>query len=207
MGLAIASKTLALFSEPHVLIGTAVSGAVLILIAILGLVGAIKHHQVILFFVSFYINQRGQGEGGLYYSIIVYKTMVILSHIILNYCSLNYVFQYMIILAISLLLMFSASVAALAVTPTLQERFLISTWIHLNDKDKTLIQDALNCCGFNSNTQNNSANSGYDLHPICKTAALQAPGVRPTVIVLEVTNGGKHHEFTVSILGMLLKRL
>ncbi len=52
IGLAIASKSLAVFSEPHILIGTAVCGAILVLVAILGLVGAARHHQVILFFVS-----------------------------------------------------------------------------------------------------------------------------------------------------------
>lgn len=73
--------------------------------------------------------------------------------------------------------MFSASVAALAVTPTLQEKFLIGTWNNLSNKDKTSIQDALNCCGFNSGAQNNSANSGEDIHPTCKTEVLQASGV------------------------------
>lgn len=52
IGLAIASKSLALFSEPHILVGTGVSGAVLIIIAIFGIIGGVRHHQVILFFVS-----------------------------------------------------------------------------------------------------------------------------------------------------------
>lgn len=48
----IASKATAFFSEPHILIGTAISGSLMVFIAIFGLVGAIKHHQIILFFVS-----------------------------------------------------------------------------------------------------------------------------------------------------------
>ena len=52
IGLAIASKTLAFFSEPHILIGTAICGSILILIAIVGIIGSARHHQVVLFFVS-----------------------------------------------------------------------------------------------------------------------------------------------------------
>lgn len=52
IGLAIASKTLAYFTEPHILIGTAICGTILVLIAIFGMVGAARHNQVILFFVS-----------------------------------------------------------------------------------------------------------------------------------------------------------
>ena len=52
VGVVIATKALAFFSEPHILIGTAVCGSILVLIAVFGLVGAVKHHQIILFFVS-----------------------------------------------------------------------------------------------------------------------------------------------------------
>lgn len=40
--------------------GILACGVFLILISILGLIGAIKHHQVLLFFVSFkYITEKG----------------------------------------------------------------------------------------------------------------------------------------------------
>lgn len=50
IGLSVAGRTLSYFFEVHILIGTALCGTVLVLIAVLGLVGTAKHHQVILFF-------------------------------------------------------------------------------------------------------------------------------------------------------------
>ena len=52
VGVVIASKAMALFSEPHILIGTAVCGSILVIIAVFGLVGTVMHNQIILFFVS-----------------------------------------------------------------------------------------------------------------------------------------------------------
>lgn len=64
IGLVIATKTLTYISEPHILIGTAVCGSVLILLAIFGMIGAVRHNQVILFFVSIqYINRDLKIKG------------------------------------------------------------------------------------------------------------------------------------------------
>ena len=52
IGLTVAAKAMAYFSEPHILIGIALCGGILIFIALFGLVGAARHNQVFLFFVS-----------------------------------------------------------------------------------------------------------------------------------------------------------
>ena len=52
IGVVIASRTLSYFTSPTILAGLAVCASVLFLVAILGLAGTIKHHQVVLFFVS-----------------------------------------------------------------------------------------------------------------------------------------------------------
>ena len=54
IGLVIAARTLAYnYTNIPVVIGVAVVASFLFLVAVLGLFGACKHHQVILFFVSF----------------------------------------------------------------------------------------------------------------------------------------------------------
>ncbi len=82
----------------------------------------------------------------------------------------------MIVLGVSVVLMFSVSVASLATTQSLQEKFLLKTWIRLSNDNKIALQDSLNCCGFNNESQNNSE-SNY--HPSCRTKplVLQALGV------------------------------
>ena len=58
IGLVVAARTLAYnYTNIPLLIGVAVVASFLFLVAVVGLVGACKHHQVILFFVSF--SQRG----------------------------------------------------------------------------------------------------------------------------------------------------
>ena len=53
IGLAIAAKTLAYnYTSVPTVIGVAVVASILFLVAVVGLFGACKHHQVILFFVS-----------------------------------------------------------------------------------------------------------------------------------------------------------
>ena len=84
----------------------------------------------------------------------------------------------MIILGISVLVMFSVSVAALATTRNIQEKFLVNTWNKLSREDQSAIQDTLDCCGFNDDSQNNSAAlSEGDKHPNCTTKALKEKGV------------------------------
>ena len=73
--------------------------------------------------------------------------------------------------------MFCVSVAALATTQALQEKFLANTWIRLSDNDKIALQNSLDCCGFNTETQNNSNSNSEDRHPSCKTKTLLTPGV------------------------------
>ena len=54
IGLVIAARTLAYnYTNIPLLIGMAVVASFLFVVAVVGLVGACKHHQVILFFVSF----------------------------------------------------------------------------------------------------------------------------------------------------------
>lgn len=52
IGIVVAARALAYFTNLPILAGLAVCACVLFLVAILGLMGTIKHHQVILFFVS-----------------------------------------------------------------------------------------------------------------------------------------------------------
>ena len=80
----------------------------------------------------------------------------------------------MIVLGLSVVLMFSVSVAALATSKSLQESFLLNTWIRLSDEKKRSVQDSLDCCGFNEISQNNT---GSDEHPSCATEELQKDGV------------------------------
>ena len=86
--------------------------------------------------------------------------------------------QYMVILGVSTVLMFSVSVAVLAAPATLQKTVLLQTWKSLDDNDKTSIQNALNCCGFSNGTQNNSFLDKTVAHPTCNTTILNAEDVR-----------------------------
>ena len=53
IGLVIAAKTIAYnYTSIPVVIGVAIVSSILFLVAVVGLIGACKHHQVILFFVS-----------------------------------------------------------------------------------------------------------------------------------------------------------
>jgi tetraspanin-13/31 len=52
IGVVVASRALSYFTSPSILAGLAVCASILFLVAVLGLAGTIKHHQVVLFFVS-----------------------------------------------------------------------------------------------------------------------------------------------------------
>ncbi|KAK3907863.1 Tetraspanin-31, partial [Frankliniella fusca] len=54
IGVAIYGRTCAVVIDLPIIGGIMACGIFLILISILGLIGAVKHHQVVLFFVSFY---------------------------------------------------------------------------------------------------------------------------------------------------------
>lgn len=84
----------------------------------------------------------------------------------------------MVVLGVSTALMFSVSVAVLAAPANLQEQFLLKTWRSLDDNDKTSIQNALDCCGFSNNTQNNTLlDDQKSSHPSCNTTVLNDEGV------------------------------
>jgi len=59
IGLVVAARTLAYFTNVPILVGIAVCGTLMVAVAVLGLVGTIKHHQVMLFFVSCPAEQVG----------------------------------------------------------------------------------------------------------------------------------------------------
>ena len=92
-------------------------------------------------------------------------------------CSLTFTTQYMVVIGVSTALMFSVSVAVLAAPATLQEQFLQKTWRSLDANDKTSIQNALDCCGFSNDTQNNTFLDPKSGHPSCNTTILSADGV------------------------------
>lgn len=54
IGVAAYGKAVAIIATVHVMGGIIGCGVFLLLIAFVGLVGSIKHHQVLLFFVSFW---------------------------------------------------------------------------------------------------------------------------------------------------------
>lgn len=58
IGVAAWGKGFGLVSSIHIIGGVIAVGVFLLLIAIVGLIGAIHHHQVMLFFVSFELLQN-----------------------------------------------------------------------------------------------------------------------------------------------------
>ena len=58
IGVASYGKAVAIIATVSVLGGIIACGVFLLLIAIVGLIGAIRHHQVILFFVSLMLMQQ-----------------------------------------------------------------------------------------------------------------------------------------------------
>lgn len=105
IGLVIAARVSSYFTNVPILVGIAVCATLLCSVAILGLVAAIKHHQVSLFF-------------------------------------------YMLILATSGVIMFSVSVAALAIPKSFRDQVLLTTWQSLSSNQKSDLQESLDCCGF-----------------------------------------------------------
>jgi len=54
IGVAVYGRASALVTNLPIIGGILACGVILFLISILGLIGAVKHHQVLLFFVSFF---------------------------------------------------------------------------------------------------------------------------------------------------------
>ena len=76
--------------------------------------------------------------------------------------------------------MFSVSVAVLVLADSQVETLLRSQWTNHDSKDKSYLQDQLNCCGFDKNTT--GMTTGAWGHPPCNTTTL----TRPHVSVLSV---------------------
>lgn len=53
IGVAVYGRAASLVTNLPIIGGILACGIILILISVLGLIGAVKHHQVVLFFVSF----------------------------------------------------------------------------------------------------------------------------------------------------------
>lgn len=60
-------------------------------------------------------------------------------------------------------ILFSVSVAALAITSSQQHALLKKAWRSLSDKSKKEVQKVGDCCGF----ENATIQSGIDGHPNC----------------------------------------
>ena len=76
----------------------------------------------------------------------------------------------MLLLCISGVVMFSVSVAALALADSQVDSLLRTQWTSLDNDQKSYLQDQLNCCGFDRNTS--SMSSGPWGHPPCNTTTL-----------------------------------
>ncbi|KAK2561356.1 Tetraspanin-31-B [Acropora cervicornis] len=76
--------------------------------------------------------------------------------------SLTYL-QYMAVMIIIFFILFSVSVAALAITSSQQHALLKKAWRSLSDKSKKEVQKVGKCCGF----ENATIQSGIDGHPNC----------------------------------------
>jgi tetraspanin-13/31 len=59
IGVVVASRALSYFTSPSILAGLAVCASILFLVAVLGLAGTIKHHQVVLFFYMVLLGVSG----------------------------------------------------------------------------------------------------------------------------------------------------
>ena len=69
----------------------------------------------------------------------------------------------MAVMIIIFVILFSVSVAALAITSSQQHALLKKFWRSLSDKSKKEVQRVGNCCGF----ENATIQSGIDGHPNC----------------------------------------
>lgn len=84
----------------------------------------------------------------------------------------------MLLLSISAVVMFSVSVAAVVLSESQVDSLLRSQWTHLDNGEKSYLQDQLNCCGFDDNTNNMTV--GVWGHPPCNTTTLTQPHVSVT---------------------------
>uniref|UniRef100_A0AAQ4QPR7 Tetraspanin 31 n=1 Tax=Gasterosteus aculeatus aculeatus TaxID=481459 RepID=A0AAQ4QPR7_GASAC len=174
IGVAAWGKGFGLVSSIHIIGGVIAVGVFLLLIAIVGLIGAIHHHQVMLFFVSFplvdidarLIIDSIAAKCDLKMWLLCFYSIVFSPVVSLTPCS-----KYMVILFIVFLFQFGVSCSCLAMNRGQQEALLNSAWSMLENKTKTDLESQLNCCGLLNGTTN-QAQFNQDLQncpALCKT--------------------------------------
>jgi len=78
IGVAVYGRASALVTNLPIIGGILACGVILFLISILGLIGAVKHHQVLLFFVSFFIHYlKPVDEIGICVSYLCYCDLIL----------------------------------------------------------------------------------------------------------------------------------
>ncbi len=82
----------------------------------------------------------------------------------------------MILLGLSGIALFAVSVAALSIPRQFREDIFKNTWSSLSLEKKTLIQEQLDCCGFEEDSRRavdpgNTTECTYG-HPFCNTTVL-----------------------------------
>ncbi|XP_020611936.1 tetraspanin-31-like [Orbicella faveolata] len=117
------SKITDLFTSWPIVGGTIACGVFIMLIASAGIYGAVKHHQIVLFF-------------------------------------------YMAVMCLIFIILFSVSVAALAITSSQQRTVLRKAWGSFSNITKQDVQTFGDCCGF----ENISVTSN---HPTCEDVRFQ----------------------------------
>ncbi|KAI4887921.1 hypothetical protein NFI96_022439 [Prochilodus magdalenae] len=127
IGVAAWGKGFGIVSSIHIIGGVIAVGFFLLLIAIVGLIGAVHHHQVMLFFP-------------------------IILQAVLRMLSLGSLLQYMVILFIVFLFQFGVSCSCLAMNRNQQEVLLNSTWNIMSNKTRGELELKLDCCGLFNNT-------------------------------------------------------
>ncbi|KAG7225339.1 hypothetical protein INR49_027322, partial [Caranx melampygus] len=126
IGIAAWGKWFGLVSSFQVVGGVIGVGVFLFFVALAGLIGAMKHHQVLLFFVSL--------SAGL--CVCVYLSLFLDSEA-----------QYMIILFMVFVVQFSVSSACLASNKEQQDHLLEVGWTNSPSTQRDL-EKSINCCGF-----------------------------------------------------------
>lgn len=114
------SKVSDLFTSWPIVGGTIACGVFIMLIASAGIYGAVKHHQIVLFF-------------------------------------------FMAVMCLIFIILFSVSVAALAITSSQQKTLLKKAWGSFSNVTRQDVQKLGNCCGFEDKNSTD--------HPSCKELA------------------------------------
>ncbi len=86
----------------------------------------------------------------------------------------------MILLGMSGVTLFAVSAGTLAFHQDFQESAFRNSWESLTVREKTDVQNSLNCCGFDELTKNRLSNGTEECnagHPFCNTTTLLAVNV------------------------------